>query len=216
VPTLDFSSTGFPKVPPTGSDRVRVQVCFSTQPNAPLTAIFPPFVLGEVSGTISIQMQLDTVTCFTNEQFIQGEVTDPTTGLPIQTTNEVVLRVDKSSCDPRPIGGEGCPAEKWLDSTTKWPIPIARPSLFDEIFDDAFPAQALETILVVGDGALRELGRQTVAALLNSWSPSVNFDLTEVQVLTLFDQTFPGSDEQYLALAAFFEGLNEQGCPIGP
>ncbi len=216
VPTLDFNSTGFPKIPPQGSDRVEVLLCFSTLPGAAQTSIFPPYSLGQVAGQISIQIQLDQITCLSEEQFIQGEVMDPLTGLPIQATNEVQLRIDKTSCDPIQVGGQGCPPEVWNDPEqfARWPIPIVPPNLFDDIFEDAFPGMTLDQVLDLGDGALRELGRQTVAALLNAWSPEVNYDLTEIQVLDMFNQTFPGSDDAYQALAQFFEALNNQACPL--
>ena len=61
-------------------------------------------------------------------------------------------------------------------------------------------------------GGLNALGRHTVAALLNAASPGVFFDLTEVEVVVMFNAVFPDGD--YEELKDIFEGFNEQFCPL--
>ena len=45
----------------------------------------------------------------------------------------------------------------------------------------------------------------------------MNYGLTTGEVITMFNDTFPGSDAEYNALKAIFAGLNEaeDGCPLG-
>jgi hypothetical protein len=61
---------------------------------------------------------------------------------------------------------------------------------------------------------LNALGRQTVAALLNAAHPQVDYPFTPEQVISMFNNTFPGSNQQYNELKATFERANEQGCDL--
>lgn len=116
---------------------------------------------------------------------------------------------------PPPPGGDGCTPGYWkvrphLDS---WPPTGFSPNQqFSSVFENAFPGMTLREVLSQGGGGLKALGRHTVAALLNAAHPDVAYDLTTVMVINQFNAVFPGGD--YEAQKDFFEGFNEQGCPI--
>jgi hypothetical protein len=55
-------------------------------------------------------------------------------------------------------------------------------------------------------------GRHTVAALLNTASSGVSFNLTPQQVIDAFNAVFPGGD--FEDLKDEFEAFNEHGCPL--
>jgi hypothetical protein len=80
-------------------------------------------------------------------------------------------------------------------------------------FDDAFSGKSLLNVLKGGGGDLDALGRQTVAALLNSAHPELSSDYpyTTAQVISMFNAVFPGGD--YEALKDLFEAANT-GCPL--
>ncbi len=215
VPTMCFTSTGLPRLALPSSDRVEAFACFSTMQGALGTSPFPPYLLARISGPTSIEILLDEITCNTNEQFIQAEIRDRN-GQVIEVTNEVHLRIDKTSCPPNEPGSEGCSVEFWKDPLHfgDWPIPLLPGNRFGDIFDDAFPGLTLIEVLKLKDGSLNNLGRETVAALLNGWSPFVDYDISELDVIQMFDQTFPGTEAEYDALAASLAALNAQVCPL--
>ena len=72
----------------------------------------------------------------------------------------------------------------------------------------------LVQVLGNGGGGLNALGRHTVAALLNSASSGVSFELTPAQVISSFNSVFPGTKSQYNTLKDQFAGLNERLCPL--
>jgi hypothetical protein len=51
-----------------------------------------------------------------------------------------------------------------------------------------------------------------VAALLNSASSGVNYNLTTSEVINKFNADYPGT--KYGPLKDEFAGYNEQGCPL--
>jgi hypothetical protein len=54
-----------------------------------------------------------------------------------------------------------------------------------------------------------------MAALLNSASPDVSYDLGVAQVVDLFNEAFAsGNDEEIEELKDIFNFFNEQGCPL--
>jgi hypothetical protein len=62
--------------------------------------------------------------------------------------------------------------------------------------------------------ALEQLGRHTVAALLNAQSADVNYGFTTAEVINAFNAVFPGTDDQYRSLKDMFAFFNEIGCPL--
>jgi hypothetical protein len=42
-----------------------------------------------------------------------------------------------------------------------------------------------------------------------------NYDFTTTEIIAHFNNTYPGSKDDYNSLKNIFEGFNEQGCPLG-
>lgn len=117
---------------------------------------------------------------------------------------------------------EGCSQGYWKQPQhfDEWPAPYTPGDLFaettagDVTFEDAFSGKTLLDVLQTGGGDLEGLGRQTVAALLNGAS-GLNFPFPAESVITLFNDTFPGSEADYASLADEFEASNLAGCVLG-
>ncbi|MFN0179986.1 MAG: hypothetical protein ACKVZ0_14395 [Gemmatimonadales bacterium] len=111
-------------------------------------------------------------------------------------------------------GGEGCTPGYWKQPHhfDSWPAPYAPGDLFSAYFEDAFPGKTLLQVLSTGGGKLIALGRHTVAALLNSASAGVDYDLTTAQVVSEFNNVYPSSN--YGPQKDRFAGFNELGCPL--
>ncbi len=219
VPTLCFTSTGSQfRQPGFVGANVDAFLSFSPSTGATSTSPFPPFFIGSISNAGMIELQLAAVTCSTEDRYIQGMAVDPVTHQMTEITNEVLLTVDRSSCDPNdPVGGEGCGAGFWKQANNLqlWPIPIRPGIRFRDVFEDAFPGKTLGQVLTGGGGPLNSLGRQTVAALLNAESGALDSDLTTPQVIEMFNQAFPGTSAEYSALAETLRAFNEQACGLG-
>jgi hypothetical protein len=78
--------------------------------------------------------------------------------------------------------------------------------------ENAFPNKTLLQVLGLGGGGLNALGRHTVAALLNSTSPFVDYAYTENQVIQKFQAAYPGTNAGYEALKNEFQAANESTC----
>jgi uncharacterized repeat protein (TIGR01451 family) len=128
--------------------------------------------------------------------------------------------VTVEDCDPSTVeiegGGQGCTPGYWKQTQhfDSWTAPLTPGTLFSDVFEDAFPGMTLLQVLEQGGGGLKALGRHTVAALLNAASPGVSYDVTEQGVIDMFNAVFPGSKSNYNRLKNYFEGFNEQGCPL--
>jgi hypothetical protein len=125
------------------------------------------------------------------------------------------LTIDFGYCDAG--GGEGCTPGYWKQCHHFgiWTLPYRPSTRFSAVFDNAFPGKTLLQVLKLNGGGLNALGRHTVAALLNSASAGVDYDLTPAQVIAMFNSAYPGSAATYEGLKNTFERLNEQGCPLG-
>jgi len=115
-------------------------------------------------------------------------------------------------------GGEGCTPGYWKQPHhfDSWPAPYTPNMLFSSVFENAYPGKTLLQVLQNNGNTtgLDALGRHTVAALLNSASGNVNYDLTTQNVISMFNDVFPGKKSQYNALKDIFEGFNTRGCPL--
>jgi hypothetical protein len=125
--------------------------------------------------------------------------------------DEIAFTVDDNDSD-------GCTPGYWKQTQhfDSWPAKYTPNQQFSEVFEDAFPGQTLLDVLGQGGGGLNALGRHTVAALLNATSAGSSFDypLEEDDVIDLFNDLFPGSKADYLALKNIFQDANEAGCPL--
>lgn len=122
-----------------------------------------------------------------------------------------------------PTGGEGCTPGFWKEWTGvppgnqpnaweatgyRWSDPFTEPG-----FVNAFRGKTLLQVLDHGGGGKNALGRHAVAAVLNAAHPNVDYDLTEAQVVAMFNDVIE-NDGDVNALKKTFESLNEQGCPL--
>ncbi len=114
-------------------------------------------------------------------------------------------------------GGEGCTPGYWKQPQHfgSYTAPYTPGTPFADVFEDAFPGMTLVQVLAQGGGGLNALGRHTVAALLNGASPDVDSDLTDGEVIDMFNDVYPGSKDDYNDLKSVFSGFNEQMCPLG-
>jgi hypothetical protein len=144
----------------------------------------------------------------------EGPVNDPTCEDLIDNDCDEFIDTDDSDC-VMVMGGEGCATGYWKkeDHFDTW-FGYTPETLFSDVFDDAFPGMTLLDVLRMKGGKLNSLGRHTVAALLNADSPDVSYDLTEMEVIMMFNRVFPGTQSEYDRLKELFEGYNEQDCPL--
>ena len=216
-PVMCYDSTGSqPRLPAWLFGPQELFIEISPMPLALSTSPFPPLFVGELpDGKGTLTILLNTVSCSTEDRFIQGFTVDQDTGQLEEITNEVVVVVDKTSCDPLdPMGGEGCGPGFWRNPIhfDEWPLPIHPDIQFGDIFEDAFPGKTLIQVLNQQAGPLQALGRQIVTALLNAESSAVDYDLTILEVIALFNDVFPSTNAEYSALAMTLHDLNAQGC----
>jgi hypothetical protein len=219
---------------------VEANLFFSETPDPLVTSILPSLLMGVIpNGDGELTLELDAITCFSPQLFLQGTITDPDTGTVFEITNDVLLLIDyNQGVDPAgvpdcvfidididgdgepdfegdPPGGEGCPAGFWKgvaqNQPEQFPLPLRVDSIFGEIFEDAFPGSTLQDVLTSPNSPLQKLGKETVAALLNAQDARVDYDLSVAEVITLFNDVFPGSNTEYLDLKEFFKVFNNQG-----
>jgi hypothetical protein len=118
---------------------------------------------------------------------------------------------------PPPGGGEGCTPGYWKQTQhfDSW-VGYTQNQLFSSVFEDAFPGKTLLQVLSNnGNTAGEALGRHTVAALLNAATGSgVSYDLTTAEVISGFNNVWPGSKNALNAQKDIFANFNQQGCPL--
>lgn len=110
-----------------------------------------------------------------------------------------------------PDTGEGCTPGYWkqphhLDSWEGY----SPNQQFSSVFANAFPGMTLLQVMWQGGGKLKALGRHTVAALLNSASSGVDYDLTTAQVIAKFNAAYASGN--YQPTHSEFADLNERQC----
>ncbi len=81
---------------------------------------------------------------------------------------------------------------------------------FSSVFENAFPGKTLLQVLKQGGGGLNRLGREAVVALLNAGS--VNSPYTQAQVISAFNDVYPGTTSSYDKLTSKF--LIPENCPL--
>jgi hypothetical protein len=130
------------------------------------------------------------------------------------TDSDEDLTIDFGFIAPSGGGEDGCSHGYWKQPQhfDSWAAPYQPDDLFSDHFEDAFPGKTLIEVLWLRGGGLKALGRETVAALLNAAAPGVDFELTEAEVVSLFNGFYPGGD--YNSLKDLFEAFNTIGCPL--
>lgn len=116
-----------------------------------------------------------------------------------------------------PSGGQGCTPGYWKQSQHfgSWTAPYTPTTAFSSVFANAFPGMNLLQVLSQGGGGMKALGRHAVAALLNTASASVSYDLTTAQVIASFNTAYASGDAGTIeAQKNTFDMLNNLGCPL--
>ncbi|MFH8080812.1 MAG: hypothetical protein QXO84_02950 [Candidatus Aenigmatarchaeota archaeon] len=161
---------------------------------------------------------------FNGEQYTVTESGLPSNCEPISGLG--TFNVNDLNCTClNPSAYEGCTPGYWRQPQhfDSWQQPYDPSDLFSQTctpdqsvcFEDAFPGKTLIEILDnPGGSKLNQLGFHTVAALLNSVHPNVNYPLTATEVITMFNNVYPGTDREYESLKNLFESYNELGCPL--
>jgi hypothetical protein len=122
--------------------------------------------------------------------------------------------------------GEGCTPGYWRQKQhfDSW-VGFEPTDLFSDVFGETITIRfgkkrrtiedpTLRQALKAKGGGINALARHTVAALLNASSPDVSYDLSVDDVIDEFKDVYPGTKEEYNNLKNYFEGFNEQGCPL--
>ena len=124
-----------------------------------------------------------------------------------------------------PSGGQGCTLGYWKNHTSKWTTYSPSQS-FASVFGathNPYGTKSLLAVLQTGGGGIINLGRQTVAALLNA-SSGISFGETTAQVIADFQAVYPGTGTAKQiaaaqdALATKFENMTDavatNVCPL--
>ncbi len=113
-------------------------------------------------------------------------------------------------------GDEGCTPGYWKQSHhfDSWPLPYTPDTPFGSVFEDAFTGKTLLEVLWTGGGGIKALGRHSVAALLNATAGGVDYPINESSVISMFNNTYPGTKPEYNAKKNGFRDANELGCPL--
>ena len=126
-------------------------------------------------------------------------------------SGEVSIR--PSEPPPDDGGGEGCSPGYWRNHKENWPEEFSAHHKVGEIlWPDAPPELTLLEALEQGGGGMSDLLRQTVAALLNSIHPDIDYAYDTVAVISLFQGAIADGNPE--TMKNLFEEANEQGCPL--
>lgn len=112
---------------------------------------------------------------------------------------------------------EGCTLGYWKNHTDRWCDAYITCDLYGDIFEDASAELADLTLLEVlnlGGGGIYNLGRQSVAALLNTCSSEVDFSYSDVEAL-ISDVNDAFANGTAGSFARELDVQNQAGCPLG-
>lgn len=115
-----------------------------------------------------------------------------------------------------PPGGEGCTPGYWRQEHhyDSW-VGYSPSDLFNDVFGvDYYPGVTLGEAVQLRGGGLNALTRHAVAALLNASSGGVNYDYTEAQVISSYQEAAAGSRGDIENMKNRFDFLNNQGCGL--
>ena len=114
---------------------------------------------------------------------------------------------------------EGCTLGYWKNHTDRWCEEYDTCTLYGDVFMNA-PSElynlTLLEVLNLGGGGVYNLGRQSVASLLNACSPDVQFYYsTTQQVIDYVNAAFLAGDYQISQAGSELDMYNQAGCPLG-
>ncbi|MBB6611286.1 T9SS type A sorting domain-containing protein [Pontibacter sp. Tf4] len=183
---------------------------------------------GSISGTISGGTGPYTVSVnnFASSVNSTGSYTIPNLGAGSYT---VSVR-DANQCTasssvvtlvaPTCVAFEGCTLGYWKNHTNRWVtcdgLNLSPNTKYGTVFADA-PASLKDLTLIqvlnLGGGGINNLGRQSVAAILNACHPDVDYKLTTSQIISGVNAAFRNNTAG--SYATYLDGLNNAGCPLG-
>ena len=109
---------------------------------------------------------------------------------------------------------EGCTLGYWKNHTDRWEC-YSTCTLYGEVFNNAPSELADMTLLEVlnqGGGGIYNLGRQSVAALLNTCHGDVNYEiLTTDELIAYVNENFDNAG----SAGSYLDELNNAGCTLG-
>jgi hypothetical protein len=153
-----------------------------------------------VSEVLNAQVVLDSMIVLTTRfQKITTttKYTDTNTGIVITTRagkGGIITYYNSPVAPPPPTVLQGCTPGYWKQKHhyDSWKG-YSPNQLFSSVFENAFPGKTLGQVLQLQGGGLNALGRHTVAALLNSSNPGVNYGMTTAEVIAAFNAAYPAS-----------------------
>ncbi|MFN3755504.1 MAG: hypothetical protein ACK4RM_00975, partial [Flavobacterium sp.] len=114
---------------------------------------------------------------------------------------------------------EGCTIGYWKNHTNRWCANYSTSTLYGSVFVNAPSQLANLTLLQVinlGGGGINNLGRQSVAALLNACHNEVDYFFgSTATIINLVNQAFLTGGNAPGLLATQLDGYNNAGCPLG-
>jgi hypothetical protein len=170
-------------------------------------------VTGTDTRQYTVLLQNVSAPCGTRHE-MPNTVTLTESGSGQMRTASANVTITTPTCEPPPQVGQGCTPGYWKQKQhfDSWTSPYAPSTLFSSVFSDAFPGKTLLEVLGLGGGGINALGRHTVAALLNSASAGVGYNVTTSGVIGAFNTAYAaGAFERQKDI---FQGYNEQGCPL--
>ncbi|QED38152.1 T9SS type A sorting domain-containing protein [Antarcticibacterium arcticum] len=140
-----------------------------------------------------------------HDYFVRSENTSDSECYSVATITVTVI-----TCDDF----EGCTLGYWKTHTDRWCDVYLTCDIYGEIFMDA-PAEladlTLLEVLNLTGGGVYNLGRQSVAALLNACTEDVNYELaTPGDVIDYVVANFGNAGEA----GSYLDMLNQAGCPL--
>ena len=114
---------------------------------------------------------------------------------------------------------EGCTLGYWKNHTDQWCDEYLTCDTYGAIFMNApseLASLSLLDVLNLGGGGVYNLGRQSVAALLNACSIDVQYHFsTSQQVIDYVNAAFLAGDYQISQAGSELDMYNQAGCPLG-
>jgi hypothetical protein len=121
---------------------------------------------------------------------------------------------------------EGCTIGYWKNHTDRWCNTYTPNTLYNNVFVNAPPVLVNKTLLQVlnlGGGGIFNLGRQSVAAILNACYDGVGSEtfeysppyMTVASIIAAVNQAFISGGSAPGLLGSQLDTLNNVGCPLG-
>nr|WP_229734117.1 T9SS type A sorting domain-containing protein [Flavobacterium orientale] len=116
---------------------------------------------------------------------------------------------------------DGCTIGYWKNHTDRWCATYSTTTLYGSVFVNAPNGLANKTLLQVvnlGGGGVNNLGRQSVAALLNACHADINYPTpysTVQSIINAVNAAFIAGGNAPGQLASQLDQLNNTGCPLG-